>query len=74
MAPGVVLYFVACIAAGWFGRNRRIGFLGFFLASILFTPLLTLLVLLLSSPKPDPAVVAARAREAERQRMAKSST
>ena len=42
MANGVIFYLVACLVVGFVGRNRRIAFTGFFLCSVLFTPLITL--------------------------------
>lgn len=46
----LVLYIAACALVGYAGRSRRIGFLGFFLVSILLTPIIALLILLLSAP------------------------
>ena len=53
MVPGVIFYLVACIAVAYVGRNRRIGALGFFLCSLVLTPLLILLILVLTAPKRD---------------------
>jgi hypothetical protein len=53
MVNGILFYLFACLAVGFVGRNRRIGLLGFFLASIVLTPLITLLILVLSAPKKD---------------------
>ena len=46
-----LLYLCLAIFNGYVGRNRLIGFWGFFFASLLLTPILTLLVLLFSSPR-----------------------
>ncbi len=43
-----VLWFVWSLAAGIMGRKRKFGFLGFFLASIFFTPLPVILILALT--------------------------
>jgi hypothetical protein len=53
MLPAVIFYLVACIAVGYVGRNRRIGSLGFFLGSLLLTPLLVLLILVVTAPRRD---------------------
>ena len=44
-------YLVLCIVAGIAGRKRRIGFWGFFLASIPFTPFISLLFLYIATPR-----------------------
>lgn len=48
MSP-LFLIVVGAVLVGFLGRHRRIGFLGFFLVSLLITPLLGLLVLILSA-------------------------
>jgi hypothetical protein len=53
MAPAVLLWIVTSMLVGYLGRHRRIGFLGFFLASLIFTPVLTFLILILSAPKKE---------------------
>lgn len=45
----IVAYFVVCFMVGLVGRRRRIGFSGYFLLSILLTPIITLLFIILSS-------------------------
>ena len=42
-------YLLFCVAVAFLGRNRRIGALGFFIASVLLTPLLSLLILILTT-------------------------
>ncbi|MGE5488374.1 MAG: hypothetical protein ACM3ZB_11210 [bacterium] len=44
-------YIFLCLVAGIAGRKRRIGFWGFFFASILFTPVLSLLFLFMAAPR-----------------------
>jgi hypothetical protein len=52
MQPEVVLAYLAlCLVAGVLGRNRRIGFWGFFFSSIIFTPFISLLFLYFSTPR-----------------------
>ncbi len=49
MSPILLLMTAGSVLVGWLGRHRRIGFLGFFLVSLLVTPILGLLVLILSA-------------------------
>lgn len=46
-----LLYLTACLVAGILGRNRRIGFWGFFFSSIIFTPAISLLFLFFAMPR-----------------------
>ena len=46
----VVLYVIFCILAGLCGMNRRMGFFGTFLLSLVVTPVVVLLVLVLTAP------------------------
>lgn len=52
-----VLLFLLLVAVsavvGWFGRKRTIGFAGFFVLSLLLTPFVMALVLLISVPRED---------------------
>jgi len=41
-------YFTACLIVGIYGSDRRFGFLGSFLSSILATPLIVFFVLLIT--------------------------
>jgi hypothetical protein len=41
---------LGAIVIGFFGRNFRFGFWGYFFASILFTPIIGLLMLLAARP------------------------
>ncbi len=41
----MILYLALCIAAGYFGRNRRIGFWGFFFLSVFASPIVSMLYL-----------------------------
>ncbi len=52
MTPELILgYLALCLLAAIAGRNRRIGFWGFFFSSILFTPLISLMFLYFSTPR-----------------------
>jgi len=44
-------YLALCLLAGIVGRNRRIGFWGFFFSSIIFTPFVSLLFLFFAMPR-----------------------
>jgi hypothetical protein len=46
----VVLYLIFCILAGLCGTHRRMGFFGTFLLSLVITPVVVLLVLILTAP------------------------
>ncbi len=47
----VLVYLGLCLIAGIVGRNRRIGFWGFFFCSIVLTPILSLLFLYIAMPR-----------------------
>jgi hypothetical protein len=46
----LVTYFVFCILVAICGSQRRVGFLGTFFLSMFFTPVLALIVLLITGP------------------------
>jgi hypothetical protein len=46
----VILYVVFALLVGLCGTQRRMGFLGAFLLSLLITPVLVLLLLILTAP------------------------
>jgi hypothetical protein len=46
-----LLYLALSFLAGILGRNRRIGFWGFFFSSIIFTPVISLLFLYFAMPR-----------------------
>ena len=50
IATFVLLYVIACLLTGPLGRQRRMGFTGTFLLSLLITPLGMMLLLLLTGP------------------------
>ena len=51
MNSHLALIFFICLLIGLFGRNRKLGFWGYFFGSIVLTPLVGLLLLLSSDPK-----------------------
>ena len=50
MLATLLLWFVLSLLTGYMGRHRAFGFWGFFFASLLFTPFLVLLILILTTP------------------------
>ena len=46
----VIIYILFCLLAGLCGSHRRLGFFGTFIISIVLTPVLVLLVLILTAP------------------------
>jgi hypothetical protein len=48
---GLILYIVFSILVGICGSRRRMGFLGTFIVSLIFTPVIVLIVLLLTGPQ-----------------------
>jgi hypothetical protein len=48
----IILYVVFCILVGICGSQRSMGFIGTFLVSLFFTPVIVLIVLLLTGPSP----------------------
>lgn len=47
---GIIIYLIFCLLTGLCGSQRRIGFLGTFIISILITPVVMLIILLLTGP------------------------
>jgi hypothetical protein len=50
-----VLWFALSVIVGILGRDRKIGFLGFFFLSLVLSPLLVLVALLLTVPDSSEA-------------------
>jgi hypothetical protein len=46
----LILYIVFSVLVGLCGSQRRMGFIGTFLVSLVFTPVVVLIVLLLTGP------------------------
>lgn len=42
-----ILYLIACVFVGYIGRNSRLGFWGVLVASVLVSPLVTFIILIL---------------------------
>lgn len=47
----LLLYVLLCCAIAWFGRSRKLGFWGYLFASLLFTPIIGVVLLLASDKK-----------------------
>ena len=58
MGPLLVAHILGSALVGFVGRRRRIGFIGFFLVSLLVTPVITVVILFLTAPKPDAKATA----------------
>jgi hypothetical protein len=50
LASLIVLYLICCLLTGYLGKYRRMGVMGTFLLSIVVTPLLMLLILVITGP------------------------
>lgn len=48
-----VVYVSLCFLVAFLGRNRRIGFWGFFFVSLIFTPLLTPMFIFFAAPAKE---------------------
>jgi amino acid transporter len=46
-------YLILCFIVGYFGRNRSMTFWGYFFASIVLTPLVGLLLVIISKKKEE---------------------
>lgn len=53
MTLSIIAYLILCLIVGIYGSKRDFGFYGFFIASIVFTPLIVFAVLLLSKPEKE---------------------
>jgi hypothetical protein len=49
-AIALIVYIVFCFLVGLCGSQRRMGFIGTFIASLFLTPIVVLVVLLLAGP------------------------
>jgi len=49
-AIAVILYLAFCLLAGLCGSQRRMGFFGTFFLSVVVTPVVVLLILILTAP------------------------
>lgn len=50
-----VLWLLLSLLAGFLGRNTAIGFVGFFLLSLLLSPIMGLLILLITASRSRPS-------------------
>ena len=54
---GLLIYFVMSAGVGYLGRQRSFGFVGFFILSLIFSPLIIALVLLITRQKASRKLV-----------------
>ena len=47
----LVIYITLCLVVGYGGRNWRIGFFGCFILSVILTPLIVGIAVLMSTPR-----------------------
>jgi hypothetical protein len=52
MVVGFLLWFIACLIVGLCGARRKFGFWAYFVISVFLTPLIGLLVVFASDPRP----------------------
>ena len=50
MIPLIAAWLILAVVIGFFGRNRRFRFWGYFFASVLLTPIIGLLLLIAAIP------------------------
>jgi Sec-independent protein secretion pathway component TatC len=50
LAIALILYIVFCVLVGLCGSQRRMGFIGTFVVSLVLTPVVVLIMLLLTGP------------------------
>ncbi len=53
MLTHIAILIAGCLLIGFLGRHRKLGFWGYFFASLLLTPLIGALFVLVSDPKRD---------------------
>lgn len=53
----VIIHVLGSLVVGWAGRNRRFGFMGWFFLSLLISPLIAVLFLIIASPSSRFRVV-----------------
>jgi uncharacterized membrane protein len=54
-----VLYFLICVVTGLFAVGRRGGFLLYFAVALFVTPIVALIILIVTSRRPKPVPVEA---------------
>lgn len=51
MFPLILAWALLAVVIGFFGRNYRFGFWGYFFATVLFTPIIGVLMLIAAMPR-----------------------
>lgn len=49
----ILCYLMFCAVVGYAGRDRKLGMFGFFFLSLVATPILVGLILIISAPRPS---------------------
>jgi hypothetical protein len=64
MTALILIYLAVCAILGFIGRRTKLGFWGYFFGSIILSPILGLIILLVSDhhPPPEPTPLSARSR------------
>jgi len=57
--PSIIVLLVLSAIVGYVGKDRKFGFWGYFFCSVLFTPIIGLIVTFASDKRPAPEVVSA---------------
>ena len=47
----IVIYILLAIFVGWMGRNKQIGFVGFLLLALVVTPVIALVILMMTQDR-----------------------
>jgi ABC-type glycerol-3-phosphate transport system permease component len=56
MIPGIVIYLALAALVGYIGRDRKFGFWGYFFCAVLFTPLVSLVMVFASNKRTAVAL------------------
>ncbi len=51
----VILYVLVSVLVGWLGRHKQIGFVGFMILSLVVTPVVAFLVLMVAQDRRERA-------------------
>jgi len=57
--PGILIYLGLAALIGYFGKDRKFGFWGYFFCSLLFTPLVGLVIVLATYKRSEAVAVVA---------------
>lgn len=57
MLYALMIYVMACLVVGMIGANRKFGFWAYVFASMLFTPLVGMILVFASDSRPKPRYI-----------------